>query len=100
MKQKRLSDSELLSIVQNEREEDVEKLRLALLEQRYAYFQLQNTVKNEKFLAEISSAKSKVEGAKNLKRQGLMSIAKRHKLKEGWGFNPETGEIITGSGRP
>lgn len=70
----------------------IEQIKLDNLRLRQQILALES----EKLQAKIVELNRAKEGKHQSRREYLKTIAKRLKLKEGWGFNPLSGEIIDG----
>lgn len=95
----KFSNKELAKVTELDLDLEVEKSKIQNHE-----LQVQNLMLRQKVLGhEIQEAQVRLSTQKNLinaklesKREYLKRIAKKYKLKEGWGFNPDTGEIKDG----
>lgn len=93
---KKLNDKELSMLERNELREKLAKAEL-LIEQKTA----ENLTMQQKLLSlkinEISYRINKLDEQKNhhvdVKREFVKTLTTKHKLAEGWGFDPDSGEI-------
>lgn len=96
---KLLTDKELSYIAKLDLEQELAKAKLALcllkinnleLKQKILFHELTNEKNNLENLRSLE-ASSKIN-----RQEALKTMQKKHKLKDGWGFNPDSGEIVDG----
>jgi hypothetical protein len=94
---KKLTDKELAQI-----EKDDLLAKLAAERAICCALRIKNMELSQKVISlEIMDLKNKLESlradetqAKIIRADNLKTLAKKKSLKEGWGFNPDTGEIV------
>lgn len=93
---KQLNDKELSKIRELELDDELARAKIIIEEQR-----LQVLLLKQRLLSlDIASKQNDVVAAKGLstekieqRRSFLKLLQKKHKLKDGWGFNPDNGEL-------
>lgn len=93
---KQLNDKELSKIRELELDDELARANIIIEEQR-----LQVLILKQRLLAvdiakkqdDIVSAKGRSNEKIEARRTFLKLLQKKHKLKDGWGFNPDNGEL-------
>jgi hypothetical protein len=94
---KTIDDKELARLAKNDLE-----VQLATEKLRVSAFKIKNMELTQKVISlEMAAEKTNLEvlrgieaAAKIVRADELKIIAKKKKLKEGWGYNPDSGEIV------
>ena len=94
---KTLSDHELGYLKNLDQEVELSQARLAISLLKVANLELR--IKNlayelEKEKNSVETLRSAEAQAKIVRKDALKTLQKKHELGEGWGYNPDSGEIV------
>lgn len=96
---KLLSDKELGHLRELDSKVEISKANLAL-----SLLKIQNLELKQKIISlelmqqknDLEILRSQEKETKIIRQDALKTLQKKHKLKDGWGFNPDSGEIVDG----
>lgn len=89
----KIENFELRERINNLMSDDLDK-QLKIVDLELALSNARATLRKKELHDKLSNIRSNKQAVIQERREYLTTIGKEKKLEEGWGFNPDTGEII------